>query len=833
MEAARTEIGRVDALMYLDRYADALRVGRRALSEFHRLNEPARAGRLLTNLGNLEYRRDRPAAALAFYEEALALLRGRAEDRDLAAVEFNVGNILSLMDRDREAEQRYLTARTAARTAGDAVLEVMADYAVAGLALVRGHYPDALVALADCEDRFSALGHERGRLNCLLDRAETYRRLGLHADAAHAAEEALSGVRRLRLAAEEARALFLAGIGRVRGGDPEPGRRLLLRAERRFLALGNPVQAAAVVLRAAQSEQFPASNPSAARSLDRAASRFRAAGHRELAAEADLERARRAIARKERRGALRLLDAVDATPAGTRAELRAESLRLRALLHEVTDPARAAALAEKALDAAAILRDRLGDGELVGAHLGDRRRFHRDALRLAAAGPLVSPERAFAALARADHALAPSRAAASGPARAKRAADLEPLRRRVAVLRARLNPQLPEPDSGARRRRAARALVRAEREYAEAARRERLAGPKAAVPVETAGELHALQAALRPGELWIHPFETGPRIAAMRITRDRAEVEREGVDAASFRQHVEELEYQMERVRMDEEYLDRFADGLRRSADRALHALGAFLRPLFPRSLDGVSSVLLRPGAGMDAVPWGALPLDGDLLWARGPVQLVPDAATFLRARRRKPRSGVRHDSLPMFWGVRDSTVPEAETEVRELAARFERAEIHVGSEGVRRAFLRRAPHASLLHFAGHGVFRRDNPLFSSLRLHDGDLYFLDLEPLQLRASLVVLSACRTAVGDGEFGLGTGFTRGFLRAGAETLVAALWPVADRSARRLTTAFYDALAETAPPDALRRAALRRRAEGAHPADWAPFQAAGTGSGSARV
>lgn len=147
-----------------------------------------------------------------------------------------------------------------------------------------------------------------------------------------------------------------------------------------------------------------------------------------------------------------------------------------------------------------------------------------------------------------------------------------------------------------------------------------------------------------------------------------------------------------------------------------------------------------------------------------------------------------------------------------------------------RRRPLKRARAAAVIHFAGHGTFREDNPLFSSLRFHDGELLFLDLEDLRLRADLVVLSACRTGNARGELHLGTGLSRGFLRAGARNLVVSLWPVGDEAARRVMGGFYRAYAAGNPPaEALRRAGLAARAEGAHPADWASFQVVGVGVG----
>lgn len=100
------------------------------------------------------------------------------------------------------------------------------------------------------------------------------------------------------------------------------------------------------------------------------------------------------------------------------------------------------------------------------------------------------------------------------------------------------------------------------------------------------------------------------------------------------------------------------------------------------------------------------------------------------------------------------------------------------------------APACRLLHFAVHGDFRADNPLFSGLKLADGWLTTLDIFNLQLSASLVTLSACQTgrsviAAGDELLGL----IRAFLGTGSSSLVLSLWKIEDRFTQRLMKNFY--------------------------------------------
>jgi len=131
-----------------------------------------------------------------------------------------------------------------------------------------------------------------------------------------------------------------------------------------------------------------------------------------------------------------------------------------------------------------------------------------------------------------------------------------------------------------------------------------------------------------------------------------------------------------------------------------------------------------------------------------------------------------------------------------------------------------------IVHFATHGDFRNDNPLFSGLALDDGWLTTLDIFNLRLQASLVTLSACQTGrhvIGGGDELLG--LMRAFLYAGAQSLVATLWSVEDQSTATLMGLFYTQLmAGATKGDALRHAQLAFLAAGsrqAHPFFWAPF------------
>lgn len=143
---------------------------------------------------------------------------------------------------------------------------------------------------------------------------------------------------------------------------------------------------------------------------------------------------------------------------------------------------------------------------------------------------------------------------------------------------------------------------------------------------------------------------------------------------------------------------------------------------------------------------------------------------------------------------------------------------------------------SSIVHFATHGLIDSQDPQLSGLvlsqfradgrRRSDGFLRLYDLYEMRMEAELVVLSGCRTALGQelrGEAFLG--LASGFTQAGARRVMASLWALADRSTAQLMGAFYSALLDRGetPAGALRQAQLEmsRDRRYADPYYWGAF------------
>ncbi|MBT3509009.1 MAG: CHAT domain-containing protein [Nitrospina sp.] len=132
-----------------------------------------------------------------------------------------------------------------------------------------------------------------------------------------------------------------------------------------------------------------------------------------------------------------------------------------------------------------------------------------------------------------------------------------------------------------------------------------------------------------------------------------------------------------------------------------------------------------------------------------------------------------------------------------------------------------------VLHFATHATFDNDEPFNSSLLLasdgsNDGKLTVEEIYQLQLKPSLVVLSACDTGLG--KYSAGDeiiGFYRAFMYAGAKSIIATLWPVSDEATSFLINEFYQSLKKNSLGESLRMAQLKTKEKYPNPANWGGF------------
>ncbi|MEM1205077.1 MAG: CHAT domain-containing tetratricopeptide repeat protein [Acidobacteriota bacterium] len=183
--------------------------------------------------------------------------------------------------------------------------------------------------------------------------------------------------------------------------------------------------------------------------------------------------------------------------------------------------------------------------------------------------------------------------------------------------------------------------------------------------------------------------------------------------------------------------------------------------------------------------------------------------------------------------------LPHSAAEARAVAELFppDQSRLLLGFDASRRRLLSGELRGyRRLHVATHAVVDDREPERSGLVLsrvdgrgrgRDGFVGLRDLFDLRLDSELVVLSACRSALGPQLRGEGLiGLSRGFFAAGARRLVVSLWDVDDRATAQLMTHFYRALTGRTDGDAARaltlaQAELRRDPRWSAPFYWGGF------------
>ncbi len=298
---------------------------------------------------------------------------------------------------------------------------------------------------------------------------------------------------------------------------------------------------------------------------------------------------------------------------------------------------------------------------------------------------------------------------------------------------------------------------------------------------------------------------------------------------ASVQRLVGKLAGQWARFRAGTEFTDRHATLLERSTRQLLGALyGEVMAPLRPlldetnRRTDAsgeIPKVVVIPHGPMHQIPFHAL-FDGEkYLLELFEITYAPSTMVYTLCRERASHGPGR----ALTFGVEDPSIPNATLEACNVAGYLSSAEARFGEAATMAALRDEAPGCDVLHLACHGLFRADNPMFSSLKLQDGWLTAADALGLDLPGALVTLSACesgRSGVIGGDEVLG--LTRAFLGAGAATLVVSLWLAQDSTTAALMETWYRYMGRgMGRAAALRAAQLETMERHPHPYYWAPF------------
>jgi len=261
---------------------------------------------------------------------------------------------------------------------------------------------------------------------------------------------------------------------------------------------------------------------------------------------------------------------------------------------------------------------------------------------------------------------------------------------------------------------------------------------------------------------------------------------------------------------------------------RALFAL-----LLDPTQLSKSKQWVISPSGVLNYLPFAALHNGRSYLIDEAMITYVPG---FNALQKREPNLSqsvlaignpdVDNPSLELYF---------AQKEAREIDFMYGRnGEVYIGKDATETQVKKSLDGGTYqtVHLACHGVFNKENPAFSFLYLrsdgeNNGRLDIEEILGMHVKADLVVLSACETAVGS----LGKGdevmaLDRAFLNAGSTAVISALWRISDVATAMLFKKYYryrkDGISQS---EALQKAASDLRAFFSHPVYWAALKYTG--------
>lgn len=344
-----------------------------------------------------------------------------------------------------------------------------------------------------------------------------------------------------------------------------------------------------------------------------------------------------------------------------------------------------------------------------------------------------------------------------------------------------------------------------------------------------------IQSALRPGEILLEYLATDQELLVFGVTPTAVRFARVPVRAALLASRVRLVRGLLASPKSDPALAYPVLASLHQSLITPAEDAGW---------LEGAERILVATQGMLTYLPFAALrhPQSGRFLAESYPVVHVPSGAALAALRRRTRQTDGRGPEKGMAFAPLPDALAASGAEV-EAVARAAAARSMIGRRATEGALRKALRTGGLVHVATHGYLDPANPMHSRIALHpsgtdpgdDGWLEVHEVLDEKIRSPLIFLSGCETALGAAwstSFAPGDDFVtlaQAFLYAGADNVVATLWPVQDRAAARFAGAYYGML-RTDPVDALAEAqrTLLRQPEYAHPYFWSGYRITGAGA-----
>ncbi len=836
VEAAALQRQQVDALAQMGRYRDALDAAKSA----RRLLAPGDSlqhAQLETNIGNVYYRLDRYKEAFKHYERAKSLLPARADRTMRALIDFSLSHVFFELDKPEESLALLKSAEREYRKAGQTLFSEQASREIAYIQFLRGNYNTALAGYYQTRDRLKEMGSDQLVAWCDQEIAEILLALNSFDDATDCASSARSRFKKLGMPYESAQALLIKGLAALGQRKFAQSQKDLRQARADFERINNRNLIALTDSYLAELAIRRGDGNTAAKHAAAASKVFRSqklstrlANSRLLSARAAYQIGSRSSAISFARSALRGVEGLFAP------RIAYQSHHLIGRVHR--DSGRHQQALEslrRAVVTVERMRGGVGAEEFKASFLSDKIEVYEDAISACLEnGSRKLIDEAFRLVESSK-----SRALADLLARYVRGggrgdggggAPNAQVRKQLSGLIEKLNwyssqAGLEDEKHGEQRGAGVapgyrRAAARCERQIGRLFRRlEAEDSAFAEVQLMRPARSSELRRSLADDETAIEYFATGDQLSAFVASPKGLAVSRAIASNKEVEQTLSALRFHLEKFNYGSAYVDAHFWQLKRNSDEHLAKLYEMVFAPLEAQIKGTRLVII-PHGPLHYAPFQALRDDSGYLIDRFEISYAPSAAVLKLSR--QARTGNPGGEM-VALGVAENETPGIDDEISALKGIFPGAITFSGSGATRQNLLKYAPRARFLHLASHGYFRRDNPMFSFLKLADSNLNFYSLLDLKLNAELVTLSACHTGVnmvfpGDELHGL----MRGFLYVGAPSLLASLWAVGDRSTTEMMSEMYSLInSGVSKRTALRRAQLTVRAQYGHPYYWAPF------------
>ena len=739
------------------------------------ISEEAR-GHLHLQRGIIHYQQGDFEPALAEYRSAARLFDRTGDELGTIKAQINMGALLSYIGRLGEARQQLGPAAARAGELGEPILAAIAEQNLAYEAALAGDFPAAFDSFERADRRF-AEGHYEGPFtrSLRLDHARALLQANLLDEAAVVARRGVAEATETEGGLDLAESLLVLAEVLIAAGDVSGGTAVARASEAEFAGRGRPSWAALAASVALRGEARLSPSSSLAVAIAMNAGELDRCGYHLEAVRAQLLAADLLVGMGDVIGAAALLAPIERSERSSVVH-RAAALRIRAAIERVLGHR---ARARRAVN--------------LGVRLLSEHQAMMGALELRAYAEANSDGLATIGV----------RMAIEDGRPRELLAQLEATRRVVSLL-----PSARPPEDAVLTDLLARLrLVAAQEreaagqgEQSTAVERERIALERQVrwhVRRAPAGEARA---ALSLGE-------------SVRQLGDRALVEYANLDGTLFAVSVIDNRAALHDLGP--------AQGLLADIDACSHALHRLNREqgsgasraaaaatfaaitaelaerLVPRRVvrSGRPLVIVPTGV-LHALPWGGLPgLTGRA------VSVAPSLTGWALAAR-------RDNTVQQVTLIAGPGLVHAEREIEILAGVHDAAASLVGPAATADRVLDAAGRSDLVHLACHGSYRADNPLFSTLRLDDGELNAYDLERCPAMPRTIVLSACNVAMGaPAGGGALLGLATSLMTFGAGSVIAPLTPVSDERVVPVMLRLHRGLREGIDPaHALARASL---------------------------